>query len=74
VTKESRNAEEPIGQHKLQVKLRMLDNKKKAARENIFRTEDELMAKRDELIEKLLVRLKDEQNVVPLFTIRWTLI
>ncbi len=59
-------------QHKIQRKIREFERKKRRLRQEIFDIEDEILAKRDELIEKLEMRLKQKTYQEPLFTIRWT--
>jgi hypothetical protein len=48
-----------------------LEKQKRRQRQRIFDVEDEIMAKRDELIERLEKRMRQRTNVEPLFTIRW---
>jgi len=61
-------------QHKIQRKLQELERKKRRLRQKIFDIEDEILAKRDELIEQLERRLRQKTYREPLFTIRWTVV
>ncbi len=61
-------------QHKIQQKIRDLERKKRRLRAKIFDIEDEILAKRDELIDQLEKRLKQKIYREPLFTIRWTVV
>jgi len=61
-------------QHKIQRKLQELERKKRRLRQKIFDIEDEILAKRDKLIEQLEKKLKQKTTITPLFTIRWTVI
>ncbi|OAQ20646.1 SNF2-related protein [Thermosulfurimonas dismutans] len=61
-------------QHKIQRKLQELERKKRRLRQKIFDIEDEILAKRDELIEQLERRLRQKTYREPLFTIRWSVI
>lgn len=61
-------------QHKIQRKLQELERKKRRLRQKIFDIEDEILAKRDKLIEQLEQRLKQKTYREPLFTIRWSVI
>ncbi|MFQ3580827.1 MAG: helicase, partial [Chloracidobacterium sp.] len=59
-------------QHALQKQIQDLEKQKRRQRQRIFEVEDEIMAKRDELIEKLEKRMQQRMRVEPLFTIRWS--
>jgi len=59
-------------QHALQEQIRELEKQKRRQRQRIFDVEDEILAKRDELIEKLEKRMQQRTIVEPLFTIRWS--
>ena len=51
-----------------------LEKFKRRHRQSIFDVEDEIMAKRDGLIEKLEKRMRQRSTAEPLFTIRWSLV
>ena len=57
--------------HELQEKIRNLERKKRRQRQRIFDIEDEIMEKRDKLIDALEKRMQQRTNVEQLFTIRW---
>lgn len=58
-------------QSALQNQLRDLERQQRRQRQQIFDVEDEIMAKRDELIEALQERLTQTTTTEHLFTIRW---
>ena len=58
-------------QHVIQEQVKDLEKQKRRQRQRIFDVEDEIMAKRDELIERLERRMRQRTEVDPLFTIRW---
>ena len=72
--RQSRLATNLEEQHKIQRKIRELERKKRRLRQEIFDIEDDILAKRDELIEQLEKRLKQKTYQEPLFTIRWTVV
>ncbi len=61
-------------QHAIQEQVKELEKHKRRQRQRIFDVEDEIMAKRDGLIEKLEKRMRQRTSVEPLFTIRWTVV
>ena len=61
-------------QHAIQEQVKDLEKQKRRQRQRIFDVEDEIMAKRDSLIEKLEKRMRQRTRVEPLFTIRWTVV
>jgi superfamily II DNA or RNA helicase len=58
-------------QHDIQEQLQKLERQQRRQRQDIFNTEDEIMAKRDSLIESLERRLAQHVATETLFTIRW---
>jgi superfamily II DNA or RNA helicase len=70
--KESRLAVTIDEQRSIQLELKALEVKQRKQRRNIFDLEDEVISKRDDLIDKLESRLKQITEVQNLFTIRWT--
>jgi hypothetical protein len=58
-------------QHGIQQELRKLEKQQRRQRQDIFNTEDEIMEKRDALIESLEKRLSQSSGSEHLFTIRW---
>ena len=69
--RQARLAVTPEEQHSVQEQIRDLENKKRRQRQRIFEVEDEIMAKRDELIDRLERRMHRQTTVEPLFTVRW---
>jgi ERCC4-related helicase len=61
-------------QHAFQEKLRALQKQKRRQRQEIFKVEDEIMEKRDGLIDALERRLAQTTASEPLFTIRWNVV
>lgn len=59
-------------QHAIQQKVQKLEKQQRRQRQEIFNAEDEIMEKRDALIESLERRLAQYTATDALFTIRWT--
>jgi len=59
-------------QHEIQAKIQKLEKQQRRQRQDIFKAEDEIMEKRDGLIESLERRLAQKTETERLFTIRWT--
>lgn len=59
-------------QRQIQEKIQKLERQQRRQRQEIFAVEDEIMAKRDELIDSLEKRLSQRTQVEPLFTVRWS--
>ncbi len=74
LTRQARLATTTEEQHGLQNQIQELEKQKRRQRQRIFDVEDEIMAKRDGLIEKLEKRMRQRTNVEPLFTIRWSVV
>jgi len=72
LNRQSRHATTVEEQHQLQEKIRDLESKKRKQRQRIFEVEDEIIEKRDKLIDALEKRLQQRTSSEPLFTIRWT--
>jgi hypothetical protein len=51
-----------------------VEKKKRRQRQRIFDVEDEIMEKRDTLINALEKRIQQRTESEPLFTIRWTVV
>ena len=60
-------------QHEIQEKLQKLERQQRRQRQDIFKAEDEIMEKRDALIESLERRLAQRTETETLFTIRWAI-
>jgi hypothetical protein len=58
-------------QHEIQQQLQTLERQQRRQRQDIFKAEDEIMEKRDTLIESLERRLAQTTATEALFTIRW---
>ena len=58
-------------QHEIQEKLQKLERQQRRQRQEIFTVEDEIMEKRDSLIDQLERRLAQRTETETLFTIRW---
>jgi ERCC4-related helicase len=58
-------------QHGIQEKLQKLERQQRRQRQEIFKAEDDIMEKRDALIESLERRLAQRTEAETLFTIRW---
>tara|TARA_Y100001934_G_scaffold221186_1_gene263618 strand:+ start:82116 stop:85100 length:2985 start_codon:yes stop_codon:yes gene_type:complete len=71
VKRDARKAPTLEEQSELQNQLRGLERQQRRQRQQIFEAEDEIMAKRDELIESLQERLTQTSKTEHLFTIRW---
>jgi len=59
-------------QHEIQEKIQQLEKQQRRQRQEIFNVEDEIMEKRDTLIESLERRLVQRTEMETLFTVRWT--
>ena len=72
--RKSRQAPTLEEQHGLLEEITALERKKRKLREKIFDVEDEIAAKRDQLVDALEKRMKQKTSVEDLFTIRWSVI
>lgn len=72
--REARQATTLEEQHEIQQRIRKMEKKQQRQRQDIFKAEDEIMEKRDALIEGLERRLAQKTETKTLFTIRWTVI
>jgi predicted nucleic acid-binding Zn-ribbon protein len=72
--REARHATTLEEQHAIQEKIRVLEKQQRRQRQEIFQVEDEIMAKRDELISKLEKRLAQKTEIETLFTIQWSVV
>ena len=61
-------------QHSIQEKIQKLERQQRRQRQEIFTVEDEIMEKRDSLIDQLERRLAQRTETEPLFTIRWRVV
>jgi superfamily II DNA/RNA helicase len=72
--REARQATTLDAQHAIQQKLQDLEKRQRKQRQEIFNVEDEIMQKRDGLIESLERRLSQKTSSEPLFTVRWAVV
>ncbi len=70
----SRQASTMEEQHGIQEEIVKLERRKRTLREKIFDMEDEITAKRDQLVEKLVKRMQQRTTITPVFTIRWRVV
>jgi hypothetical protein len=72
--REARQAVTLEEQHNIQEKLQKLESQQRRQRQEIFTVEDEIMVKRDALIDQLERRLAQRTETATLFTIRWQVV
>ncbi|MDP2180999.1 MAG: SNF2-related protein [Actinomycetota bacterium] len=72
--RDARQAESLQAQHDIQQRLQQLERKQRRQRQDIFRVEDEIMERRDALIDELESRLSQRTVSEPLFIIEWTVV
>lgn len=61
-------------QHAIQEQLQKLERQQRRQRQEIFKVEDEIMEKRDALIDQLEKRLSQKKTVESIFIIRWLVV
>jgi len=61
-------------QRQIQEKIQKLERQQRRQRQEIFQVEDEIMEKRDQLIDQLEKRLTQQTVTETLFTIRWAVV
>ena len=69
--RQARQAVTLADQHEIQEKIRKLERQQRRQRQEIFKVEDEIIEKRDQLIDSLERRLAQRIETETLFTIRW---
>lgn len=72
--REARQAATLEQQHVIQEKLQKLERQQRRQRQEIFTVEDEIMGRRDSLIDQLERRLAQQTEAETLFTIRWRVV
>lgn len=72
--REARQALTMDEQHAIMQKLQALEKQQRRQRQEIFKVEDDIILKRDELIGKLEKRLSRKSETKVLFTLRWSVI
>lgn len=70
--REARQATTLADQHRIQEDIQKLEKQKRRQRQDIFKVEDEIIDKRDALIDTLEKRLAQRTSSETLFTIRWS--
>lgn len=58
-------------QHQIQESIQKMERQQRRQRQEIFKVEDDIMEKRDQLIDQLEKRLAQRTEMETLFTIRW---
>lgn len=74
LNRQARHATAVDEQRLIQEKIRQLEMKKRRQRQQIFDIEDEIIVKRDQLIDALERRMQQKTTSKSLFTIRWTVV
>ena len=69
--RQARQAVTLAEQHEIQEKIQRLERQQRRQRQEIFKVEDEIMEKRDQLVDQLEKRLAQRTEAEALFTIRW---
>jgi hypothetical protein len=70
--RQARQAVTLAEQHEIQEKIQKLERQQRRQRQEIFKAEDEIMEKRDQLIDSLERRLAQRTETAILFSIRWS--
>jgi hypothetical protein len=70
--REARQAATLADQHRLQEEIQRLEKVKRRQRQDIFKAEDDILDKRDALIDSLEKRLARQTSSETLFTVRWS--
>ncbi len=74
LSRQARQAPSLAEQHDIQEKIRKLERHQRRQRQEIFDAEDQILEKRDALIDSLERRLSQETTTETLFTLRWSVI
>ena len=69
--RQARQASTLQEQHEIQEKMKKLEHAQRRQRQDIFKVEDEIIQKRDILIESLERRLAQKTETERLFTVQW---
>jgi hypothetical protein len=72
--RQSRQAVTLEEQRQIQEKIQKLERQQRRQRQEIFQVEDEIMEKRDQLIEQLEKRLAQQTVTETLFSVRWAVV
>jgi len=71
LNRQTRHATTVEEQHQFQEKIKVFEKKKRRQRQRIFDVEDEILEKRDSLIDALEKRMQQRTSSEPIFAIRW---
>lgn len=74
LSRQARQAPTLQEQHDIQEKIRKLERQQRRQRQEIFDAEDQILEKRDALIDSLQRRLSQETTSENLFTLRWAVV
>jgi len=74
LNRQARQATTVDEQHQLQGKIREAEKKQRRLRRQVFDVEDEILAKRNLLIEKLEKQMSQRTSKEALFTVRWKVV
>jgi ERCC4-related helicase len=69
--RDARQAVTVDAQHEVQRRIQELEKRQRKQRQDIFQVEDEIIGKRDKLIDTLEKRLSQKTSTETLFTVRW---
>ncbi len=72
--RQARQATSLAEQHEIQKKLRQLEKQQRRRRREIFQVEDEIIERRDALIDELEKRMVQDTHTETLFTIAWEVV
>ena len=72
--RQTRQANTLAEQHEIQEKIQKLERQQRRQRQEIFKVEDEIIEKRDQLIDSLERRLAQRVEKETLFTVRWEVV
>lgn len=70
--REARHAATLAEQHDVQARISKLERQQRRQRQEIFKVEDDIMTRRDQLVDQLEKRLAGRTTSETLFSIRWT--
>ena len=72
--RQTRQANTLVEQHEIQEKIQKLERQQRRQRQEIFKVEDEIIEKRDQLIDSLERRLAQRVEKETLFTVHWEVV
>jgi chromosome segregation ATPase len=74
LSRQARQAPTLQEQHDIQEKIRKLERQQRRQRQEIFDAEDQILEKRDALIDSLQRRLSQDTTSETVFTLRWRVV